>query len=84
MPWSLEPPTAQGSQLVQPDYKKQTSTLDPGKEARADVVRINLCSGWEFSAQDGAAGVLRAKMRLHRVLGWEGMDSLLDELPAES
>lgn len=49
------------------------------------MVRINLCSGWEFSAQDVAAGVLRAKMRkLNRALGWEGMDSPLDELPAES
>lgn len=35
VPWSLELPAAQGSQLVQPDYKKQISTLDPGKKARA-------------------------------------------------
>lgn len=51
VPWSLELPTAQGSHLLQPDHKKQASTVDPGKEARAgggydkSVLRTEL-QGW--------------------------------------
>lgn len=60
MSWSLERPTAPGSQLFQPDHRKQTSTLDSGKVARAgggydkSALRVGiLCSGLSCGGLEG-------------------------------